>query len=103
MTDITLTDNYDLAVSNGDFCLEESLKQSQMLLLETNKGEWKQNPTMGVGVINYVEDYTAARLAREIREQFAKDGMQVINIRIDGTTLDVDAQWKQSKDKHCST
>ena len=94
MTDIALTNEYDLATSNGDFRIDECLKQSQMLLLQTNKGEWKQNPTMGVGVVNYLEDYDTTGLAREIREQFAKDGMQVDRVNIDGTTLNVDAQWK---------
>lgn len=94
MNDIALTDTYDIAVQNGDFCLTECLKQSQMLLLHTNKGEWKQHPTMGVGIVNYLEQHTPANLAREIREQFAKDGMQVESVNISGTTLNVDAQWK---------
>ncbi len=94
MNDIALTENYDLETTNGDFALTECLKQSQMLLLETNKGEWKQNPEMGVGVVNYLEQHSPARLAREIREQFSKDGMQVDKVSLSGTKLNVDAQWK---------
>lgn len=94
MNDIILTEQYDLATVNGDFAIDDCLKQSQMMLLKTNKGEWKQNPTMGVGVSSYIEQHTPAHLAREIREQFSKDGMQVDNVNISGTTLNVDAKWK---------
>lgn len=41
MNDILLTPQLDLAVAAGDFAQGDCLKQSQTLLLLTNKGEWK--------------------------------------------------------------
>lgn len=94
MTDIILTTDLDLQVVNGDLVTGDCLKQAQQLLLGTNKGEWKQNPTMGVGVVNYLETASMSELSREIREQFTKDGMKVSSVNISGTTLNVEAEWK---------
>lgn len=94
MTDIALTPELELQIANGDLVVADNLKQAQQLLLVTNKGEWKQNPTMGVGVSNYLETGATDRLSREIREQFSRDGMSVSSVRITGSTLDVEAEWK---------
>ena len=94
MTNIALTSELELKAANGDLAVEENLKQAQQLLLGTNKGEWKQHPTMGVGVTNYLETAAAGQLSREIREQFSRDGMKVSSVKINGTTLEVAAEWK---------
>lgn len=94
MTDIALTPDLDMMVADGDLETEENLKQAQQLLLVTNKGEWKQHPTAGVGVANYLETASAGELSREIREQFSRDGMKVSSVKISGTTLEVEATWK---------
>lgn len=94
MIDIALTSELALMVANGDLATGECLKQSQQLLLGTNKGEWKQHPIMGVGVVNYLETESAGQLSREIREQFSRDGMRVDSVKIQGTTLYVEAEWK---------
>ena len=94
MTDIALTPDLDMMVADGDLVTEENLKQAQQLLLVTYKGEWKQHPTAGVGVANYLETASAGELSREIREQFSRDGMKVSSVKISGTTLEVEATWK---------
>jgi hypothetical protein len=94
MKDIQLTSTFELNVVNGDFAVGENLKQAQMLLLHTNKGEWKEHPTMGVGVPNFIETNNMHELSREIREQFSQDGMKVDSVHINGSTLNVEAEWK---------
>ena len=94
MKDIHLNDTFELMVENGDFVVAHNLKQAQSLLLQTNKGEWKQHPTMGVGVPHYLETFDMYELSREIREQFSQDGMNVDRVQINGTTLNVEAEWK---------
>ena len=94
MKDIHLNDTFELMVENGDFVVAHNLKQAQTLLLQTNKGEWKQHPTMGVGVPHYLETFDMYELSREIREQFSQDGMNVDRVQINGTTLNVEAEWK---------
>lgn len=94
MNDILLTDDFGMFFRDGDFVVGESLRQTQMLLLVTNKGEWKQNPIMGIGVLNYIETHNAGKLQREIRSQFSLDGMQVSSVNMDGSILHVEAVWK---------
>ena len=94
MKDIYLNDTIEPIVENGDFAVAPNLKQAQALLLQTNKGEWKQHPTMGVGVPNFLETFNMSELSREIREQFSQDGMKVNRVQINGTTLNVEAEWK---------
>ena len=94
MKDIHLNDTFEPIVENGDFAVAPNLKQAQALLLQTNKGEWKQHPTMGVGVPNFLETFNMSELSREIREQFSQDGMKVNRVQINGTTLNVEAEWK---------
>lgn len=92
--DILLDDNLDIQLRDGDFAVGEATKQSQTLLLLTNKGEWKQSPARGVGVVNFLETADNAALAREIRSDFTADGMKVLGIKLDGTTLDVEAYYE---------
>lgn len=94
MKDIYLNDTFEPIVENGDFAVAPNLNQAQALLLQTNKGEWKQHPTMGVGVPNFLETFNMSELSREIREQFSKDGMKVNRVQINGTTLNVETEWK---------
>lgn len=94
MNDILLSSQSDLAIAAGDFELGDCLKQSQSLLLLTCKGEWKQNPTAGVGVGSYLETASTDALSREIREQFSRDGMQVDSVLIRNSQLYIEASWK---------
>lgn len=82
MTDILLTD-YDLETGNGDFLLGDPTYQNQELLLLSQKGEWKENPTIGVGISNYLLDEGKADLLRDIRIEFNRDGMKVEKISMD--------------------
>ena len=94
MKDIHLNDTFEPIVEKGDFAVSPNLKQAQTLLLKTNKGEWKQHSTMGVGVPHFLETFNMSELSREIREQFSQDGMKVNRVQINGTTLNVEAEWK---------
>lgn len=94
MDDIILTEQLDLQIQNGDLVVSDNLKQAQQLLLGTNKGEWKQNPKAGVGIVNFLETHNVGELSREIREQFTQDGMKVNSVKINGSTLNVEAEWK---------
>ncbi len=94
MKDIQLTDELELRVQNGDLVVDDNLKQAQQLLLGTNKGEWKQHPKAGVGIVNFLETASAGELSREIREQFTRDGMKVSSVNIKGENINVEAQWK---------
>lgn len=94
MTDFLLDDNLDLLIADGDFVIGESTAQHQKLLILADKGEFKDVPMRGVGARRYLEDHTPENLAREIRQEFAADGMTVNKIQIaSDLTIQLDANY----------
>jgi hypothetical protein len=94
MTDFLLDDNLDLVIVDGDFVIGESTSQHQKILILADKGEFKDVPMRGVGARRYLEDHTPENLAREIRQEFATDGMRVNKIQIaSDLTIQVDANY----------
>jgi len=91
-TDILLQD-YDLLIENGDIAVGESTRQHQDLLLLADKGEFKQFPTVGVGILRYLETHDTNDLAREIRTEFNRDGMTIDEIKFDGSNIDIKANY----------
>lgn len=81
MMDIMLDDNMDLMIGiNGDFVIDNPFVQDQLLLCETDKNDWKENPEIGIGLDNYLEDEDDGEMNSEIREQYVMAGMQVEKI-----------------------
>ena len=80
--DIGLTDSYDLQIQAGDFTVVESTAQHQQQLILNNKGDYKQNPTVGVGAFDYMDDENYAALIRNISIEFSRDGMDVMGIKM---------------------
>jgi hypothetical protein len=77
MIDIGLDEDEDLAIVSGDFTVVESTAQHQRQLILNNKGDFKQNPTIGVGVLSYLDDENYEQLIRAISIEFSRDGMDV--------------------------
>jgi hypothetical protein len=95
--DILLTEDLDLKIQNGDFVLGESTAQHQKLLILSDKGEYKENPMRGVGSRRYLEDSKADALAREVRQEFVGDGMNLNTIKIgENGTIEVDAFYPET-------
>jgi hypothetical protein len=93
MRDIILNSDKELDVKDGDFVVGESTLQHQDLLLVTNKGEWKENPLVAVGILGFLKEEDESGLMGEIKVQFEKDGMEVKEISIDDAKLNVDASY----------
>ncbi len=49
--DILLDEDGDLLIVNGDFVIGESIDQEVGLILQSNKGEYKEFPTFGLNLI----------------------------------------------------
>lgn len=82
MIDIGLDATEDLEIATGDFVVVESTAQHQRQLILNNKGDFKQNPTIGVGVLNYMDDENFQQLIRAISVEFARDGMDVKRVSL---------------------
>lgn len=82
--DILLDENYAVRIEGGDLLVGESTKQHQNLLLISNPGEWKQNPTIGIGIGTYLlDDAPISDLKAAIQKGFENDGMIISVLRID--------------------
>jgi len=94
MKDFILDENNELAINNGDFVIDISDTQHQQLLLSSDKGDWKENPTVGVGVKRWLSDDEPEDLLAEIKKEFQRDGMTVNDLTLtDNKILNVDANY----------
>ena len=85
MIDIGLANDDDLLIVSGDFSAKECTAQHQRQLILNNKGDFKQNPTACVGVLDYMHDEHFQELIRAISVEFSRDGMDVKSVRISRT------------------
>jgi hypothetical protein len=94
MTDIILDENHQVAINNGDFIIDVSDVQQQNLLLICDKGDWKESPTVCVGVQRWLNDDEPEDLLAEIKKEFQRDGMTVNDLTLtDDKILNVDSNY----------
>jgi len=92
--DILLDESGDLAVKNGDLVIGESTNQHQRLLLKACKGEFKQTPLVGVGLINYLKDENPGQMKTEIRKQLKADKMVIKRLEIVNGEINIEGSYK---------
>lgn len=96
MIDIKHTDIGDIDLSSGDIQLEESTQRHQTDIIIATKGSYKEFPTVGVGLIDYVSDSENSDFLRNIRKQLTADGMKVKSISM-SDTINIDAEYETDK------
>ncbi len=84
---------YDLLLQ-PHLTLGETTAQNQALILATRKGEWKENPLLGAGLEDIVNDHDFSGWKRLIAEQLEQDGQQIDLLAIDSTGLTLEAHYK---------
>ncbi len=69
--------------------------QNQALILQASKGEFKEYPTLGVGISDILGDNEATGWKREIALQLEADGMKVKAVELDlkNNKLTIDAKY----------
>lgn len=72
-TDIQLDENMGLVFKDGDFAVGSSAQQEAMNLILSQKGEWKENPQVGMGADRYIKKRVAGMLAVGNMPQFKRD------------------------------
>ncbi len=81
--DIIIDDFGDLVFSNGDLKVGDSDPQHAVLLVNTMAGSWKQYPTAGVGIIQYLgSSGQDANLKRVITVQMEADGFSNVDVTV---------------------
>lgn len=88
--DIILNDEGDVAFKSGDFIVSDAEAQHIQSIIESNKGDYKYDPTLGVDAQKRISG-RADILQREIQFQLVRDGYKVRDVKIEVTngTLNV--------------
>lgn len=97
MLDILLSSTFDLVIKNGDFDFGDATNQNQNLIILASKGEFKQSPTVGVGIIDYIlDDANTDELEGVIQNEFEKDGLTIDKLKVNKDyTIDKIAYYKR--------
>lgn len=77
-------DTLEMAYADGDMVVGESTAQHQTLIMLAARGDFKESPTLGVGLMNYLYDETPGALLADIRSSLRQDGMTVGAVELDG-------------------
>lgn len=85
----------DLKIENGHIAIGETLPQNEFLLLVMNKGELKEDPLVGVGISDMLNDNDIIGWKRKIRDGLKADGLTVeqISISSDGRIKKLEAKY----------
>ena len=101
MNGIQLTD-YDIAVKVkrdkygkiiSGLQVGDILHQNQALILSVRKGELKENPSVGVGLEDYLLSENLTALQNEIRQQLEMDGQTVTSVTVAEDTIAIDSKY----------
>jgi len=83
MVDLLLSPDFDLMIANGDFANGESSAQNQHLLLITEAGSLKSQPSTGVGIGSFINDDQATEtLKKKIQQEYELDGLSISSLKV---------------------
>lgn len=85
----------DLLVGKGGISVGDTSQQNQYLILATHPGEWKENPLMGVGIGDYVNDNETDFIRHSIYEQFRMDGITIDSMTVKPGDIHIAASYKK--------
>lgn len=74
-------------------CLGETTPQNQTFLLVAHKGEFKENPTIGVGLSEILNDHDFTYWKRLITIEFERDGLHIDRLSLNTAGLDIEAHY----------
>ena len=93
MTGIQIGDDYDMVVKDGSLLVGDTTAQNQAVIIASHKGEFKEQPSVGVGISDMLLDHDSLAWRQEIREQLEIDGQTVNKITVTKTGITVDANY----------
>ncbi len=83
----------DVLVMGCDLAIGDTIGQNMSMMLNMEKGELKEFPTLGAGIGAMVADEDRAYWQREIRETLKSDGMNVQSVTWVKNKLYIKAQY----------
>lgn len=95
MKDLLLTEDYDLEIANGDFVIGEADAQNVELLCLTSPGQWKENPTAGIGLVDLLNsEITEGKVKHRVNVQIRADGAKLKSFKIDQDDIEIEADYE---------
>lgn len=97
MKDIATDVDGDLLIKNGDIVLADESQNHIKLLMITNPGDWRHDPTLGAGLFKFVSSGNKIKnkdgAASSIRLQLQKDEWVVKGIKVSSLEdIQIDAE-----------
>lgn len=94
--DLRINEDYGLMTDPAahDLCVGDVTLQNQALILQSQKGEWKERPMVGCGIGDMANDDDTNTWRRAIREELARDGMKVRSLKINRENIEIDADYE---------
>lgn len=69
------------------------LHQNQAVILAIDKGELKENPSIGVGLPNMLLEHDLTAIRSEIRQQLELDGQTVTSVQVTSKIVTINAKY----------
>ncbi len=84
-SDFLLDDDNNFSTADGDFVTGNSEDQDVEMLLQIQKGELKESPTIGVGLSRFLkkQNTSLAQIKREIKVGLMADNYKVTDLSVD--------------------
>ncbi|WP_264520382.1 oxidase [Flavobacterium sp. N1994] len=94
MKDILTDEDGDLLIRGGDIVIGDSDNQHQEDIILASKGEYKETPEIGVGIIQMLSDDDPMSVLIEIKKNLQYDGMQIRNVKYeDNGKITIDGNY----------
>ncbi|MDR3350712.1 MAG: hypothetical protein LBN98_03560 [Prevotellaceae bacterium] len=99
---IQLTENFDLRIHiirdatgliTSGLAIGDVTAQNQAIILVAHKGEFKEHPTLGVGLNDIINDNNSSFWEHRIAEQIQADGQHITRLSLDETGLILEAAY----------
>jgi len=80
MIDLLCDTDFDLLIEDGDLSMGFADLENQQHIILANKGEYKQHPEVGAGIVNMINEDSPTAILLEIKKQLEYDGMTIENL-----------------------
>lgn len=84
-------ETFELELSNKQLSIGTTDEQNVQLILLTNKGEWKENPVLGAGLLSYLHSNASdMQIQRQIRLQLSLDNIKPKTLKVNNKILTIE-------------
>lgn len=87
-----LNNDNDLVIENGDFKQTTSHDQDIQKILSSNVGDYKQFPTLGTSIVDFINSENPYLIEQRVRLQLKADNFSVNRVRYANGKILIDAE-----------